>query len=329
VHRVRRSIDGPSTVVPSLRDTLLLRERALQATTVSVTICDARLPDSPIVWVNKAFTTTTGYLAEDVIGRNPRFLQGPETDPAAIAELRQAMIERRTSVVTMLNYRADGSSFWNSVSNAPVFDDEGEVIGYIGIQVDVGESVTARRERDERLRDEHNARLIAEKAQRNLTLLSDVNARLITCFELGEAMTALADVLVPRFADGCAIDVCNPEKAGSDQPERVATASTSAGEVGDPALLGRVLRTGRPVSVQDLDGSEPQWLLVVPLIGRAGVLGALTLVSVGRSRSFDDEHLEIALDIGRRAGLAIEWCRLAARPTRLTRPEIEAPIGLA
>jgi PAS domain S-box-containing protein len=126
VRYVRRSIDGPSTVVPSLRDTLLLRERALQATAVSVTICDARLPDSPIVWVNKAFTTTTGYLPEDAIGRNPRFLQGPDTDPNAIAEMRESVAERRSSVVTMLNYREDGSSFWNSVSTSPVFDDDGE-----------------------------------------------------------------------------------------------------------------------------------------------------------------------------------------------------------
>jgi GAF domain-containing protein len=119
-------------------------------------------------------------------------------------------------------------------------------------------------------------------------------------------------VLVPRLADGCAVDVFDPAKAGSDQPERVAAASANGDDVGDPALLGRVLRTGRPVSVQDLDGPEAQWLLVVPLTGRAGVLGALTLVSIGRTRSFDDEQLEIGLEIGRRAALAIEWCRVCA-----------------
>lgn len=310
VRNVRRSIDGPSAVIPSLRDTLLLRERALQATTVSVTICDARLPDSPIVWVNKAFTTTTGYLAEDVIGRNPRFLQGPETDPNAIAQMRESVLAKRSSVVTMLNYREDGSTFWNSVSTAPVFDDDGEVIGYIGVQVDVSDRVSTDEEHEERLRDEHNARLIAEKAQRNLSLLSDVNNRLITCFELPAAMKALVEVLVPRFADGCAVDLFGSAEGESAAPQRVASASTTGSEVGDAALLGRVLRTGRPVSVQDLDGAQAQWLLVTPLMGRDGVLGALTLVSVGRARSFDDEHLEIALDIGRRAALSIEWCRL-------------------
>ena len=88
---MRRPQGGPldfRSVTPSLRDTLLLRERALQATTVSVVITDVRLPDNPIVWVNAGFTRTTGYLADEAIGRNPRFLQGPETDPVVVAEMR-------------------------------------------------------------------------------------------------------------------------------------------------------------------------------------------------------------------------------------------------
>ncbi len=314
VPHVRRPADGPTSAVPSLRDTLLLRERALQATTVSVIICDARLPDSPIVWVNKAFTTTTGYRPEDALGRNPRFLQGADTDPAAVNEMRQSIRGERSSMVTLLNYRADGSSFWNSVSTAPVPDDDGNVIGYIGMQVDATDRVIAQREHEERLRDEHTARLAAEKAQRTLSLLSDVNDRLLSAFKLPEAMQALADLLVPRFADGCAIDLAVASRAGRDLPERVATANaTGSDEVGDPALLGRVLRTGRAVSVQDLADSGAQSLLVAPLNGSEGVLGAITLVSTGRARSFDDEHLDIALDIGRRAALSIEWSQRHAR----------------
>src|ERR1700712_2237552 len=98
VRVVRRPADGPS-VTPSLRDTLLLRERALQATTVSVVITDARLADNPVVWVNDAFRETTGYEASYAIGRNCRFLQGPETDPAAVAAMRSATEEARTCSV--------------------------------------------------------------------------------------------------------------------------------------------------------------------------------------------------------------------------------------
>jgi PAS domain S-box-containing protein len=316
---VRRASDGPPdtrAVIPSLRDTLLLRERALQATTVSVVITDARLPDNPIVWVNEGFTRTTGYLAAEAIGRNPRFLQGPETDPAEIAEMRQSIAEARPSMVTLVNYRADGSTFWNSVSTAPVFDDDGGVIGFIGVQVDVTESVLAQREREDRLRTEHAGRLSAEKAQRTLSLLAEVNDLLVSTFDLDKAMHALAHLLVPRFADGCAIDLVSD--GGSPNSVRVAAAAVDAeAEVGDAALLGRVLRTSRPVTVQDPADPDGQSLLVVPLVGHDGVVGALTLVSAGASNT-DDERLQVALDIGRRAGFAVEWCRLYERERRVT-----------
>jgi PAS domain S-box-containing protein len=298
---------------------LLLRERALQATTVSVVITDARLPDNPIVWVNAGFTRTTGYLADEAIGRNPRFLQGPETDPVVIAEMRQSIAEVRPSMVTLINYRADGSTFWNSVSTAPVFDEDGGVIGFIGIQVDVTESVLAQREREDRLRSEQAGRISAEKAQRTLSLLAEVNDQLVSTFDLDKAMHALVHLLVPRFADGCAVDLVSEASTSSDpRSVRVASAAVSAdAEVGDPGLLGRVLRTSRPVTVQDPADPDGQSLLVVPLMGHDGVLGALTLVSAGPSSS-DDERLQIALDIGRRAGFAVEWCRLYERERRVT-----------
>jgi PAS domain S-box-containing protein len=310
---VRRPADGPS-VTPSLRDTLLLRERALQATTVSVVITDSRLADNPVVWVNNAFRDTTGYDPGYAIGRNCRFLQGPDTDAATVAEMRHAVEEARSCSVTILNYRSDGSTFWNSVTTAPVHDDDGAVIGFIGMQVDVSDRVLAQQERDEKLRAEHTARLTAEKAQRTLSLLADANDRLISTFDLGKAMHALVDLLVPRFADGCAIDLVAEADSGSDKPQRIAAASAEGTdeEVGDPSLVGRVLRTGRAVSIYDPADPDAQSLLVVPAIAHKGVLGALTFVS-GQAQTYDEEHLDLALEIGRRTALAIEWCRLYER----------------
>ena len=300
---------------PSLRDTLLLRERALQATTVSIVITDARMQDNPIVWVNEGFTRTTGYLASEAIGRNPRFLQGPETDPAEIAEMRQAIAEARPSMVTLVNYRADGSTFWNSVSTAPVFDEDGQVLGFIGMQVDVTEAVIAQREREERLRNEQAGRLSAEKAQRTLSLLAEVNDALVASFDLQKAMHALAQLLVPRFAEGCAIDLVGENDS---PPLRIAEAAADAeAEVGDPTLLGRVLRTSRPVTISDPEDPDGQSLLVVPLLGHDGVVGALSLVMPGAA-TVDDERLQVARDIGRRAGFAVEWCRLYERERRVT-----------
>ncbi len=315
---MRGANGGPQetgSATPSLRDTLLLRERALQATTVSIVITDARMQDYPIVWVNEGFTRTTGYLASEAIGRNPRFLQGPETDTAAIAEMRQSISEARPSLVTLINYKADGSTFWNSVATAPVFDEDGQVIGFIGMQVDVTDTVVAQQEREERLRTEQAGRLSAEKAQRTLSLLAEVNDALVASFDLQKAMHALAQLLVPRFAEGCAIDLVGENDT---TPLRIAEAAADAeAEVGDPALLGRVLRTSRPVTVTDPEDPDGPSLLVVPLLGHDGVVGALTLVMSGAATA-DDERLQIARDIGRRAGFAVEWCRLYERERRVT-----------
>ncbi len=289
----------------------MLRERALQATAISVVICDARLPDNPIVWVNRAFTDTTGYRPEEAIGRNPRFLQGPETDPAAIQEMGDSLRGAKSSIVTLINYRADGSTFWNSVSTAPVFDEEGAVLGYIGVQVDVTDRVLAAREREERLREERNARLAAEKAQRTLSLLVEVTERLNACMDVRNGIRSVADLLVPRFADGCAVDLVGEAGEGSGDPERVVAVGSAvdSAEAGDPALLGRVLRTARPVSIVDVAQSDAQSLLVLPLMGK-GVLGALTLLSSRPIRSWDDEQLDIAIDITRRVAQAVDRSRL-------------------
>jgi hypothetical protein len=84
----------------------------------------------------------------EVLGRNCRFLQGPDTDPAAVAEIRAAVDEKRACVVEILNYRRDGTPFWNRLSITPVRNERGEVTHYIGIQSDV----TARREAENGLR---------------------------------------------------------------------------------------------------------------------------------------------------------------------------------
>lgn len=102
---------------------------------------DARSPDQPIVFCNDAFLHLVGYGRDEVMGLNPRFMQGAATDAAAVAELSAAIRERRTVSVEILNYRKDGSPFWNAVSMSPVFSDNGELFYFIAALVDV----TARR----------------------------------------------------------------------------------------------------------------------------------------------------------------------------------------
>jgi two-component system sensor kinase FixL len=114
--------------------------RAIQNTQHhALTITDARGDDNPIVFSSPGFEEMSGYSAEEVLGRNCRFLQGDETDPTAVAELRQAIEEAREYTVVLKNYRKDGSAYWNEITVSPIRDVAGEVTHFLGFQNDVSE----------------------------------------------------------------------------------------------------------------------------------------------------------------------------------------------
>lgn len=102
-------------------------------------ITDPRQPDNPIVLANQAFLDLTGYTADEVVGRNCRFLQGDGTSPGAVANLRTAIAEGRDFTVELLNYRKDGSSFWNQLRISPIRDDDGELLYFFASQDDTTE----------------------------------------------------------------------------------------------------------------------------------------------------------------------------------------------
>jgi len=118
-------------------------QRAVEALRESVVIVDAQAPDMPIIYVNDAFERVTGYEADEVIGRNCRFLQGQKTDPASVARVREGIATRSGCTVDLLNYRKDGSVFYNELRIAPVFDDGGVLTHFIGLQRDVTRQVLA------------------------------------------------------------------------------------------------------------------------------------------------------------------------------------------
>jgi PAS domain S-box-containing protein len=110
---------------------------AIRATRMPMIITDPRLPDNPIVFANDAFLRLSGYERDEVMGRNCRFLQGPETDQKSISLVRDA-IEARTAIsIDLLNYRKDGSTFWNALYLSPVSNEEGELQFYFASQLDV------------------------------------------------------------------------------------------------------------------------------------------------------------------------------------------------
>jgi len=135
-------------------------DKVMEATSAGITVTDPSRPDNPLVYCNRAFLEMTGYAAGELLGRNMRVLQGPDTDPDAVRAIR-AGLERGTPVaVEILNYRKDGTPFWNALTVRPIHGPDGGVRWYVGSSIDV----TRQRRSEQELRDaqEQLTKLAAE-----------------------------------------------------------------------------------------------------------------------------------------------------------------------
>ncbi|MFZ2302210.1 MAG: diguanylate cyclase [Gallionella sp.] len=102
-----------------------------------ITIADASKNGFPLIYVNKGFEKLTGYSSGEIIGNSYRILQGTDTDQPGLDVIRAALANEESCVVTLRNYRKDGSMFWNELSISPVHGADGKLTHYIGIQKDV------------------------------------------------------------------------------------------------------------------------------------------------------------------------------------------------
>jgi PAS domain S-box-containing protein len=139
----------------------LLFEQAMAQTRMAVILTDPWQDDDPIIFCNEAFCRLTGYPVDEVIGRNCRFLQGPKTDPEPIAKMREAIAKEEVAVVELLNYRRDGSTFWNALHLGPIYDETGKLLYFFGSQWDVSDIHQARAE-------ERHARAMAREVSHRL-----------------------------------------------------------------------------------------------------------------------------------------------------------------
>jgi len=124
----------------------VLFEQAMAQTRMAICLCDPHLPDTPIVFANRAFRHLSGYSEEEIVGRNCRFMQGPATDPEAVARIRDAIENEDVTVVELLNYRKNGTTFWNALHLGPIYNENNELVYLFGSQWDVSDVRAARAE---------------------------------------------------------------------------------------------------------------------------------------------------------------------------------------
>jgi PAS domain S-box-containing protein len=305
-----------------------LLRRALDLTGTGFVLTDPRLQDDPIVYVNQAFLEMTGYGADEVLGRNCRFLQGPETDPARVDDLRCATREQRPATVELRNYRKDGTAFWNEVHVSPVRDERGEVVRFVGVQIDV----TASREEQRRLVREHSARVAAQAAERRSAFLAEASPLLDASLDLRSTLDSLTRLSVPFLGDVCIVD----EIHLNDVRRLAASAADPAIErivcdlpgrypvhAGDP--IARVVDSGRaeiltgagasvfgPAAERtgSLQADFGRAAMLVPLKARGRIIGIVVFASLDAQRRYDAEDLLLAEDLARRAALALDTARL-------------------
>ena len=126
----------------------MLRTKALESASNGIIITDARQTDNPIIYFNSAFEKLTGYSKDEILNKNCRFLQGNDKDQKELDKLRKAIKNHDSCLVTLRNYKKDGTLFWNDLYITPITNKRGIVTNFIGIQNDVTMRIRAEEEKN-------------------------------------------------------------------------------------------------------------------------------------------------------------------------------------
>jgi PAS domain S-box-containing protein len=169
---------------------------AIRATRMAMIVTDAAQSDNPIIFANDAFLKLTGYPREDVIGRNCRFLQGPDTDSKAVQAMREAIAAGEDISVDLLNYRKDGTTFWNALYLSPVRNDAGEIVYFFSSQLDISDKKTAElsvRDRRDDLEQmvEDRTQELTQALEQKTALLHEVDHRVKNNLQLISSLLLL------------------------------------------------------------------------------------------------------------------------------------------
>jgi PAS domain S-box-containing protein len=221
---IKKEIFVPLTNPQNLPDWIM---KALDSASCGITVADARQLDTPLIYVNRAFEVMTGYSKAEILERNCRFLRGEDYDQPDLDILRKAIDEGLETTVVLRNYRKDGTFFWNELRLAPVFDDQGRLTHYIGIQTDVTAQKEAQAEVQRQARQFHK---FLEAIPSGIVVL-DAQSRIFFANQAASAITGKS--LEPGSIIENLVDYFQVTLAGTDRPyplEALPTTRALAGE---------------------------------------------------------------------------------------------------
>ncbi|WP_158604274.1 bacterio-opsin activator domain-containing protein [Halarchaeum sp. CBA1220] len=294
-----------------------VRLRAMAEAPVGIAVTDPTRPDNPLVYVNDAFERITGYAREDVLGRNCRFLQGPETADEAVADLRDAVAAEEPTTVVLRNYRADGEVFWNEVTVAPLRDDDGRVTHFVGFQSDV----TARKRAEAALERERAS--LARLLERLEGVVADVTRAVVSADGRANVEDAVCERLAAVDAyslvwlgdvDHASGEVRPHAWRGRDATDVDVAALAVPRDADHPAA--RAVRTSR---VQHVTGARASdcvpladvgGVAAIPLCYRGTTYGVL-VVAAPTAAALDESERTVLESLGRTVATA-----LSARESR-------------
>ena len=175
---------------------------AIRSTRMPIIVTDINRPDNPIIFANDAFLQLTGYTREEVNGKNCRFLQGPDTDPDVIGQIRDAIANLQDISIDILNYKKDGTSFWNALYISPVSNEEGVVQYYFASQIDATERKkyelhAANMQVELERLVKQRTRELEDALYRSTLLLHEVDHRVKNNLQMISAMLMLQSMTIP------------------------------------------------------------------------------------------------------------------------------------
>jgi PAS domain S-box-containing protein len=145
---------------------------AVRVTRMPMLVTDATLPGNPIIFANWAFTNLSGYTEEELLGQDPHFMNGAETDPASIRQYEAAIADRRDETQEILQYRKDGTPFRAMLFASPLNDGQGRITNHFLSYLDI----TRRYEAEDALR--HLTSELEERVAKRTQELEASNKRL-------------------------------------------------------------------------------------------------------------------------------------------------------